>query len=108
MCAKFRIKKLSNCCNKNSQQNSQQNPQQNYIFFPIQDLINFTNEQKAELIEKIKNGTILNTVLVTPDNYNIRILGYRSIEEFDYYSILYYNYDMATIIQQVLCKDNGK
>ncbi len=94
MCAKFRIKKLSNCCNKNQQQN--------YIFFPIQNLINFTDEQKAELIEKIKNGTILNTVLVTPDNYNIRISGYRTIEEFNYYSVLYYNYDMAKIIEQIL------
>lgn len=38
--------------------------QQDHLYFPIEDINELTTEEKAGLMEKIKNGTILDTVLV--------------------------------------------
>lgn len=92
MDAKFYIKGLNKSSNNNQQQN--------YIFFPIQDSEELTTEEKAALLEKIKNGTILNTVLVTPTGFNSRILAYRNKENL--YSVFYFDLANAEITQAIL------
>lgn len=38
--------------------------QQDHLYFEIRDINELTTEEKAGLLEKVKNGTILDTVLV--------------------------------------------
>lgn len=38
--------------------------QQDHLYFQIEDINELTTEEKAGLLKKIKNGTILDTVLV--------------------------------------------
>lgn len=52
--------------------------QQDHLYVPIVDLEEPTQEEKEELLRKVKNGTILDTVLVEASSgHQLKILGFR-------------------------------
>ena len=79
MCAKFRIKKISNCCNNNK---NNKNPQQNYIFIEVDNILddNFTNEQIDQIINCYKQGTLPYVFLKDKFLAAAKIIGYNATE----------------------------
>lgn len=79
MCAKFYIKKLSNCCNNNK---NNKNQQQNNIFIEVDSIIDdtFTDEQIDQIINCYRQGTLSDVVLKDKFLAVAKILGYNATE----------------------------
>lgn len=60
--------------------------QQDHLYFPVESVGSLTADEIAGLLEKVKAGTILDTVLVDADGYQAKILA-ASATQITYYSI---------------------
>lgn len=69
--------------------------QQDHLYFQIEDINELTTEEKAGLLEKVKNGTILDTVLVSPLDRGLKAFTPIIFASETGYIVFYNNEDAA-------------